>query len=51
MKLIRDESIRDRLGFPVAAEEPAGNGGGRWQFFENGVVTFKDGKRDVWVRP
>jgi len=51
MNLIKHESVRERLGFPVAAEEPAGNGVGRWQFFENGVVTFRDGKLHVWVRP
>lgn len=51
MNLIKRKSLRERLGFPVAAEEPAGNGVGRWQFFENGVVTFRDGKLDVWVRP
>jgi hypothetical protein len=45
------ESMQERLGFPVAAEKPAGNGGDRWQFFENGVVTLRDGKREVWVRP
>lgn len=51
MNLIRDEGIRGRLGFPVAAEQPSGNGGDRLQFFENGVVTLRDGKREVWVRP
>lgn len=51
MRLIQHESIRERLGFPVAAEEPAGSGADRWQFFENGVVTFRNGKLDVWVRP
>jgi hypothetical protein len=44
-------SIRERLGFPVTAEMATGNGGDRWQFFENGVVTLRGGKREVWVRP
>jgi hypothetical protein len=44
-------SIRERLGFPVTAEIAAGNGGDRWQFFENGVVTLRGGKREAWVRP
>ena len=51
MNLIKREGVRERLGFPVAAEEPAGNGAGSWQFFENGVVTFKGGELNVWVRP
>jgi hypothetical protein len=50
MNLIKG-SIRERLGFPVTAEMAAGNGGDRWQFFENGVVTLRGGKREVWVRP
>jgi LGFP repeat len=45
------ESIRDRLGVPVAAEQAAGGEGDRWQFFENGVVTLRGGKREVWLRP
>jgi hypothetical protein len=45
------ESIREQLGFPVAAEKAAGDGGDRWQFFENGVVTLRGGKREVWLRP
>jgi hypothetical protein len=44
-------SIRERLGFPVTAEMAAGSGGDRWQFFENGVVTLRGGKREVWIRP
>jgi hypothetical protein len=41
-----------RLGFPVIEEQPAGeDGSGRIQFFENGVVTLRDGKREIWLRP
>jgi hypothetical protein len=48
--LSRDDGILQPLGFPVTAEEPAGSGGDRWQFFENGVVTLRGGKREVWGR-
>jgi hypothetical protein len=51
MRLIQVESIRQRLGLPIADEQPAGSSGDRLQFFENGVVTLRDGKREVWVRP
>jgi hypothetical protein len=52
MMLIRsDKSIESRLGFPLTAEQPAGEGDDGWQFFENGVVTVRDGNRQVWVRP
>jgi hypothetical protein len=52
LALIRqNERTRKRLGFPVTAEEPAGPGHDRWQFFQNGVVTVKDGKRQIWLRP
>jgi hypothetical protein len=47
----RDESIENRLGFPLTTEEPTGTGDDSWQFFQNGVVTVKDGNRQVWVRP
>jgi uncharacterized protein with LGFP repeats len=47
----RNEGTRSRLGFPVTAEEPTGQGDDRWQFFQNGVVTVKDGKRQIWLRP
>lgn len=40
------------LGFPVSEEQPAGaDGSGRIQFFEKGVVTLRDGKREMWLRP
>lgn len=43
---------RNRLGFPVSEEEPAGEDGhGRLQFFDRGVVTLRDGKREIWLRP
>jgi hypothetical protein len=52
MELIRrDESVEKRLGFPVTEDEPTGTSDDRWQFFENGVVTVRDGNREVWVRP
>jgi uncharacterized protein with LGFP repeats len=52
MELIwRDEGMKERIGFPVTAEEQTGTSDDRWQFFQNGVVTVKDGNRQVWVRP
>ena len=48
----QDHELRERLGFPLSAEEPVGTvDGDRCQFFENGIVTVKDGKREIWVRP
>jgi Biotin-requiring enzyme len=40
------------IGFPVTEEQPAGSdGSGRIQFFDNGVITLRDGKREIWLRP
>lgn len=40
------------LGIPVSEEQSIGpNGPGRIQFFENGVITLRDGHSDMWVRP
>jgi len=40
------------LGFPTSGEQPIGaNDSGRIQFFENGVITLRDGNREMWVRP
>ena len=47
----RNERISSRLGFPVTAEDRTGTGDDKWQFFENGVVTVKNGKRQIWLRP
>jgi uncharacterized protein with LGFP repeats len=39
------------IGWPVTEERPIGaDGPDRIQFFENGVVTLRDGKREVWPR-
>jgi hypothetical protein len=53
MELIfRDRELWDRLGFPASEEEPAGiDGANRIQFFENGNVTLRGGKREIWLRP
>lgn len=46
------ELAGDRLGWPVAAEESVGGRDGeRIQWFENGVVTLREGKREIWLRP
>jgi uncharacterized protein with LGFP repeats len=46
-----DPDIATRLGFPVSEEEPVGWADDRIQFFENGVVTLRAGKRAAWLRP
>lgn len=41
-----------RLGWPMSAEQPIGdNPRERIQFFERGIVTLRDGKRDIWRGP
>lgn len=47
----RVPDIATRLGFPVSEEEPVGWEDDRIQFFENGVVTLRAGKREAWLRP
>jgi len=48
--LAQHSNLRPRLGFPVSRpptsgpEEPL-------QFFEHGVVTIRDGKVEVWLKP
>jgi len=40
------------FGFPVSQEQSFGaNGHDCFQFFENGVVTLRGGKREIWLRP
>ena len=40
------------LGLPVTEEQPVGpQGSDRIQFFVNGVVTLRDGRREIWLRP
>ncbi len=53
MELISsDEAIRPILGLPVSEDEPVGaDGSSRIQFFENGTVTVRDGRREIWLRP
>jgi uncharacterized protein with LGFP repeats len=51
MALIRKKSMPKRLGFPVSTEEQVGHDGDTLQFFENGVVTFRNKKGEIWVRP
>lgn len=39
------------LGFPTSEEQPIGaNDPGRIQFFENGVITLRDGNDEMWMR-
>lgn len=45
------ELIGNRIGWPVSEEQPAGSGTDRIQYFEDGVVTLRDGQREFWLRP
>jgi hypothetical protein len=48
----QDWGWRSRLGFPVTEEASADSGeSDSIQFFENGVVTLRDGEYEVWLRP
>jgi hypothetical protein len=44
--------LRDKLGWPVSEQLPIGLGDTDViQFFDNGNVTLRDGKREIWLRP
>ena len=46
------ELAGDRLGWPVSQEKSVdGSGDETIQYFENGVITLRDGKREIWLRP
>jgi hypothetical protein len=52
--LISDAHAGNALGCgrAVSEEQPIGTGpGDRIQFFEDAVVTLRDGKRELWPRP
>lgn len=50
--IFQDGDLPPQLGFPVTEEESVGTGeSDRIQFFENGVVTLRDGKYEIWLRP
>jgi uncharacterized protein with LGFP repeats len=53
MELIKQtRNLREPIGFPMTEEQPIGTAGSsRIQLFENGVVTRRDGKYEIWVRP
>lgn len=53
MELIsRDDETKKVLGYPVSEELSVGaDGSDRIQFFKNGNVTLRDGKREIWLRP
>jgi hypothetical protein len=53
MELIsRDDETKKVLGYPVSEELSVGaDGFDRIQFFENGNVTVRNGKREIWQRP
>ena len=45
-------SVYGFLDFPLTEEQLVGaDGADRIQFFEGGVVTYRDGKYEVWMRP
>jgi hypothetical protein len=50
--VIREKRLASIIGFPVSDEQPSGkDGSDSIQFFQGGVVTCRDGKYEVWVRP
>jgi hypothetical protein len=50
MELItRGERRTPRIGWPTSTEQPIGAGPDRVQFFESGVVTLRNGEREVWL--
>jgi hypothetical protein len=52
MNLLIKGDSRGRIGSPVTEEQPVGtNGSDRIQFFQEGVVTLRDGKYEAWLRP
>ena len=40
-----------RIGHPTSQSMPIGTGNGSIQFFAGGIVTVRDGKREIWLRP
>lgn len=49
---LADLELPAKLGWPVSDERPIGPGDSdRIQFFQNGNVTVRDGKREIWLRP
>jgi hypothetical protein len=47
-----DGNISTRLRWPTSDEETFGEKNDkRIQFFESDVVTVRDGKREIWMRP
>lgn len=47
-----DGNISTQLRWPTSDEETFGeNNDRRIQFFERGVITVRDGKREIWLRP
>ena len=51
LELIENDDVRGRVGMPVSEEKAVGDGDERIQYFENGVVTFRGGRREAWLRP
>jgi uncharacterized protein with LGFP repeats len=50
--LSRNDDLRLRIGFPVREERSlTSEDDEQIQFFENGVVTVKNGAPEVWLRP
>jgi uncharacterized protein with LGFP repeats len=50
--LILGAAEQEELGYPVSSEQRFGTGGAdRIQFFEEGVVTVRDGVAEAWLSP
>jgi uncharacterized protein with LGFP repeats len=51
-EIVELTELHDSLGHPVSDEQPFGvDGSDRIQFFDGGVVTYRDGKYEIWLRP
>jgi hypothetical protein len=51
LELIENDAVLGRVGMPVSEEKAVGDGDERIQYFENGVVTLREGQREAWLRP
>lgn len=47
-----DREMRGKIGYPVSEQQVIGeNDSGRIQFFDNGIITVRDGRHEIWMRP
>jgi LGFP repeat-containing protein len=52
LESLAEHSLRERIGFPVSEDYSlAGSPADRIYFFENGIVTVREGVAEPWLRP